>query len=550
MSELKGIGVLFVLAAALVLPAVALADPPSNDAFAAAEELTGRSIVVSGVNKDATKEDNEPAHDGKSGGVSVWYRWTAPADGHATLSTCGSGFDTLLAVYTGVSVDALAPVVANDDACGLQSSVSFDASKDVTYRIAVDGLQGATGAFTLGLRLPPPNDDFADALELAGNDGTISGTTEGASAEDGEPYALGNSVWYSWTAPSTGPATVETCGSSLDTILSVYTGADVSDLTYVRSSDDACGVSSRASFDATAGVRYGIAVESYGSGGEFLLTWNRNPGPPEAITYPTITGTAREGEILSGSSGEWTGAPSSFAYVWGRCDANYDSCDLISGATSQSYALTPADVGHYVYFVVTATNVAGSGQAYAETNSTVRPRGPANTYPPQIAGVARVGERLRASQGIWRGLMPIQFKYQWQTCDAGGSACQDLPSEFFDALDVTRGHVGKRLRVVVTGVNPDGSISAASALTDVVAAPPPPTTQPPVRRCVVPKVRGRSFKQAKAAIRRARCATGRVRKAFSPSVRRGRVIAQRPRAGTRLPRGSKVKLVISKGRKR
>ena len=547
MSQLKGIGVLLVLAAALVVPSGALAEAPSNDAFAAAEELTGRSAVASGVNKEATKEIGEPDHAGKPGGASVWYRYTAPADGHAKLSTCGSGFDTLLAVYTGGSVNGLISVAANDDACGLQSTVSFDASEGETYRIAVDGLQGVTGAFTLSLRLAPGNDDFANAVELPGDEGTTSGTTEGASTENGEPYSLGNSVWFTWTAPSTGPATVETCGSSLDTIVSVFTGSKVDSLTFVRWSDDGCGVASRASFDATAGVRYSIAVESYGSGGEFALTWNRKPGPPEPITYPTITGTAREGESLTGSTGAWTGAPSSFAYEWGRCNEN--SCEPIAGAASQTYALTSADVGHYVYFVVTATNITGSGQAYAETNSIVRPRGPANTYPPQIGGGARIGERLRASQGIWRGVLPIQFRYQWQTCDAGGSVCQDLPGAIFDSLDVTRGHVGKRLRVVVTGVNEDGATSAASAPTDVVAAPPPPVVNPPVRRCIVPNVRGRSFRQAKAAIVRAHCATGRVRKAFSRTVRRGRVLSQRPAAGTRLPRGSKVNLVMSKGRK-
>jgi hypothetical protein len=550
MFQLRTLGLLLVFVAALAAPGSALAAPPANDNFAAAEELTGRVASVEGLNKDATKENLEPNHADEPGGASIWYRWTAPADGRAVVSTCGSDFDTVLAVYTGESVDALAKKAANNNACGYGSQTSFDASEGETYRIAIDGVDAAFGVAPLTLLLSPPNDDFADAVQLAGDEATISGTTEGASVEDGEPYELGNSVWYSWTAPSTGPATVETCGSSLDTIVSVYTGSDVDGLTYVRSSDDGCGVASRASFDATAGVRYSIAVEGYGGGGEFLLTWNRNPGPPEPIGYPTITGTAREGEILTGSNGEWTGAPTSFAYEWGRCDANFDTCDLISGATSQSYTLSAADVGHYVYFVVTAANVTGSGQAYAETNSTVRPRGPANAYPPQIAGIARVGERLRASQGIWRGLMPIQFKYQWQACDAAGNACQDLPGEIFDALDVTRGHVGRRLRIVVTGVNSDGATSAASAPTDVVAAPPPPTTKPPVRRCVVPNVRGRSFRQAKAAIRRARCATGRIRKAFSRSVRRGRVISQQPGAGTRLPRGSKVNLVISKGRKR
>jgi hypothetical protein len=157
------------LIAAASLTARASAVTPANDAFDAAVELTGRSLTVSGSNKDATKEPDEPQHAGEPGGASVWFRWTAPASGETTIATCGSDFDTLLAVYTGVAVNALAEVGSNDDACELQSTVVFAASEGTTYRIAVDGLDAETGIFDLQLRLAPPNDAFANAVQLGGD---------------------------------------------------------------------------------------------------------------------------------------------------------------------------------------------------------------------------------------------------------------------------------------------------------------------------------------------------------------------------------------------
>ena len=67
-----------------------------------------------------------------------------------TIDTAGSDFDTLLAVYTGSSVDGLTVVASNDDAIGLQSEVSFTAQQGGAYHIAVDGYSGATGTVALG----------------------------------------------------------------------------------------------------------------------------------------------------------------------------------------------------------------------------------------------------------------------------------------------------------------------------------------------------------------------------------------------------------------
>ena len=65
--------------------------------------------------------------------------------------------------------------------------------------------------------------------------------------------------------------------------------------------------------------------------------------------------------------------------------------------------------------------------------------------------------------------------------------------------------------------------------------------------CLVPPVAGKPLGDARARIRRASCSVGRLR--FTRSARpRGVVLAQRPRARTELAIGSRVSLVVSRGR--
>ncbi|MDX6370445.1 MAG: kumamolisin, partial [Gaiellaceae bacterium] len=124
--------------------------PAPNDDFANFSFINGASGLRTGHNAGATKEPGEPNHAGNTGGRSVWYFWTAPETGTFTFDTSGSSFDTLLAIYTGGSLTNLTPVVSNDDAGSLStSSASFNAIKDVSYRIAVDGFSGASGNLVL-----------------------------------------------------------------------------------------------------------------------------------------------------------------------------------------------------------------------------------------------------------------------------------------------------------------------------------------------------------------------------------------------------------------
>ena len=110
--------------------------------------------AVQGNNSDATKELGEPDHDDRSGSASIWYLWTAPIDGIATIDTIGSTFDTLLAVYTGTSLSTLKRVASDDDAGGcFRSLVRFNAGANQTYLIAVDGRNDRRGVYVLGWNL-------------------------------------------------------------------------------------------------------------------------------------------------------------------------------------------------------------------------------------------------------------------------------------------------------------------------------------------------------------------------------------------------------------
>src|SRR4051812_6040531 len=84
--------------------------------------------------------------------------------------------------------------------------------------------------------------------------------------------------------------------------------------------------------------------------------------PPVGAAAPTISGTAREGQTLTASSGSWGGTlPISYAYQWQRCDSAGASCGSIGGADSATHKLTTSDVGHTIRVRVTASNSAGTG---------------------------------------------------------------------------------------------------------------------------------------------------------------------------------------------
>lgn len=72
------------------------------------------------------------------------------------------------------------------------------------------------------------------------------------------------------------------------------------------------------------------------------------------------SGCAVVGQSLGVSPGTWADSPTSYAYQWDRCTTTSGqpprtgSCSAISGATSSTYTVRSADVGHALVPVVTA----------------------------------------------------------------------------------------------------------------------------------------------------------------------------------------------------
>lgn len=122
-----------------------------NDHFRNSIVLTGGKATSSSDTTDFSREANEPVHALSGDSGSAWWRWTAPATRRYSVSTWGSAFDTVLAIYSGDNIANLGTVAFNDDAPGggRHSLATFTAFEGAAYRIAVAGFLGAEGYVAL-----------------------------------------------------------------------------------------------------------------------------------------------------------------------------------------------------------------------------------------------------------------------------------------------------------------------------------------------------------------------------------------------------------------
>lgn len=297
MTTARGIGL--VVAALAAAPGGAAAAAPANDAFADALVLGAALAQVSGTNAEATKEAGEPSHAGNAGGRSVWYRWTAPAAGAVTVETCGSGFDTLLAVYAGSAVNALTQMAASDDACGLQSRVGFGAVAGTEYRIAVDGFGGASGSVELSL---------AQGSGPAAP--SFSGTDPSSPADDTTPRILGSSEGGTTVRLYSDPSCVNQVGSGTASQFASpgieVTVADGSTTTFRAKAVDS---SNRESACSSGSITYAEQASGGGGGGGGTPPPDDQPPFPACEAGPTTyTGTHAEGgSVCFVLTADWTG---------------------------------------------------------------------------------------------------------------------------------------------------------------------------------------------------------------------------------------------------
>ncbi len=182
---------------------------------------------------------------------------------------------------------------------------------------------------------------------------------------------------------------------------------------------------------------------------------------PVNTVLPTISGTDREGDTLTGAAGTWTGlATIKFEYQWERCESS--ACSLISGATKSTYKTASEDIDHEIRLAVTATNSAGKGSATSARTSLIEGK-PVNTALPVVTGVAEVGRTLHVSSGTWRSYPSPTYTYQWELCKE--KKCSKISGATETGYKLLSSQVGDTVRATVTATNSVGSASAASAET-------------------------------------------------------------------------------------
>ncbi|PYJ60559.1 MAG: hypothetical protein DME24_09150 [Verrucomicrobia bacterium] len=172
---------------------------------------------------------------------------------------------------------------------------TFQPTDSGDYSVAVADVTGAVNSDIAQVRAAKLSDlPFTDAMggqnRITDSNGTGRGSNVDATKEPGEPNHASkpgsHSVWLTWQAPLLGGvAKFDTAGSSFDTLLAVYTGDSVANLTLVAANDDVSNCddpasgfhTSRVKFNAQGGTVYHIAVDGLGgAAGDIVLNWDVN----------------------------------------------------------------------------------------------------------------------------------------------------------------------------------------------------------------------------------------------------------------------------------
>jgi len=286
--------------AAMASGAASAGGPPANDDCANAIPVTDSITGTQFSTVYATTDGNPIPHTMCSQlnlieqiANDVWFEYTADCTGTVTFSTCGSAFDTKMAVYDAcgaASPPSNAALLACDDrGCGFQAEVTIDVVQGQCYKIRIGSPafegpnEGPTGLGFLDIHCKPANDDCANAIEVFDGDNafsTLGATTDGLQHDvscnglDPDEALLAHAdVWYTYTATSTGTATFSTsdpCGG-LAAVMAVYAGCDSNACPPETVDLLACGAStqqagcieqSQVTVDVTAGECYFIRIGS------------------------------------------------------------------------------------------------------------------------------------------------------------------------------------------------------------------------------------------------------------------------------------------------
>lgn len=326
--------------------------------------------------------------------------------------------------------------------------------------------------FEFAAAAPTGRDNFADRDSLGGATYVVAtANNTHATEEPSEPFAgmaswyrALNTVWWSWTAPASESVTLDTTGSTIPTVLGVFSGSSLDQLTSIGVSDgngNWIQTIRSVTFNAVAGTQYQICVDGcfdykgditlnlktasgsvsspytrflppYAPGTntlDFIVKNTADPGldrsltglrveftnaqavvhPVEIITQP-VGGFVTYGDRKAFSVGTRSGAP--VAYQWFKDNV------AIEGATESSLVYNKVDDSDAGSYTVRVTNINGERWSAPAVLTVDVPLG--ITFQPADVSAA-LGQSARFTVRF-RGNAPLGVQWQRNGSNIAGAS--------------------------------------------------------------------------------------------------------------------------------
>ncbi len=320
--------------------------PPRHDRCTGAYPLS-EGVQFMGDTTNAIGGSDGPAGS-CAGGLfhAVWHTFTPASSGMFDIDTCGTSFDTVVVAFAGPDCSSLTEIGCDDDSTsgtrppcspnelasrienlplvggqtywirvgGFNTSTHYGPYKVLVSRVAALGpcCIGSCCTVTNQSNCPgtwlgpggtcnpnpcprPSNDRCADATPVAlgspvSGDNCNATGDQTVSCASGSPANTHKSVWHTFTPTHTAEYELNTCGTTFDTLLAVFT-TDCTIFSEVACNDDSssagsilCPGNTLASrirtVNLTAGQTYHIEVAAWSTGvptgGPYTLTVNNN----------------------------------------------------------------------------------------------------------------------------------------------------------------------------------------------------------------------------------------------------------------------------------
>jgi hypothetical protein len=578
---------LVVFAFGVPLTKEAAAAPPSNDSFANAANLSpaaGSPATANATNADATLEPGEPANPAQQGGSSVWFTWQADQTETVAIDTCGSDFNTILAVYTGAQLNTLTLKASNDDAgtCGsLTSRVVLGVTAGQSYRISVDGYHGAKGNIDLNITDSPPVVSIEPEVKVTEqNSGTSVADFDVTLSEP-----LGSQVTAKVeTYPDS--ALVDEDFTDIDKTVTFAPGATTAHVTVPVIGDPDPELDERFIAFLHTVQGGGAQPDNQLAAGNIL----NDDGPPPSASIDDV-------EITEGDSGSTAvdftvtlanpvagksanvgyGTTDGSAEYWGDYDWKEGTLNFAPGETEEHVTVTVNGDEYYEpneQFTVNlsagpysgATVDEGAGTATIldddqKPSLSIAPASANEGATQMVFRVSLTGDRPEGSLGL-----------QYRTVDgsAKGETWPDF--DFIPQADSFGFGAGEQTQTIEVPLWEDGLdepnedfqlqvTSSHPAIDDVVGTGTIEDDDEPANGaggtgggnehggdppCVVPRLKGKRLRRARTALTKSGCAIGRVGRKTSKRRKVGRVLRQWRATGLVLPAGTKVNVVVGK----